>query len=111
MSTSNPPVTGMYTPPANDGKPDRSLVVWGWIATLCLPIAGFVIGIILWSKGNPGSKGHGIAQTLVSGGWMLLWALIFAIAIVGAGAAAVEASDAYTACIDQAQTVAQLEKC
>jgi hypothetical protein len=93
---------------ADQQNNSNGLVVAGWVCCFVLTPVGFIIAIILTAKGR---WGHGVAMMVAC---VLYWLVIFTVIL---GAAATEATDAanqwdaYSACIDQAQTLKQMEKC
>jgi hypothetical protein len=48
---------------------NRKLIRWGWITTLLFAPVGAIIGIILITRNV---IGHGIAQLLLSAGWLYI---------------------------------------
>jgi uncharacterized membrane protein len=86
----------------------NGLVVAGWVCCFLLTPVGFIIAIILTAKGR---WGHGVAMMVAC---VVYWLVIFT--VLGAVAAteatdALDEYDAYNACVQQAETVAQMEKC
>lgn len=88
--------------PTASKKEDGGLVAAGWITALFLPIVGFFVGLALLIRGN--RIGHGIAVMITS---VLLPVIIFSVILASASSEL----DSYGECIDQAQTVREMNTC
>jgi hypothetical protein len=87
------------------GAPDRPAGGGSYVAAVLLPIVGVVLAVIQFARSNIGHGFGLLTASFVSG---IVWALLLA---AGSTSMISTSSDSYLDCVEQGQSLTEMEAC